>query len=100
MGRDGGGTGEGSVRNDTTMGGWWSCQACRRGEGECTCWRLCTCELVDISQPDEFRFTRGKSNGCRIHESESDRQVRKAEEASRAERRALRAAAERRAREA
>lgn len=73
---------------------------CRRKDAECTCWKLCTCELKDISQPGEIRFVRGEPRGCRIHESEADRQAREQAEAAEAEREARYWAAVRRAREA
>lgn len=47
---------------------------------------LCRCDLIDTGTPDRPSYSRGRSNGCRVHPSERDAADRAArEEARRAE---------------
>lgn len=61
----------------------------------------CTCELVDVSTRTEIAFTRGRSNGCKVHpESDYERDQREKREAYEQEKATRAAEAQRRAREA
>lgn len=44
---------------------------------------LCRCDLIDTGTPEYPSYSRGRSNGCRVHPSERDAADRAAREAAR-----------------
>lgn len=44
---------------------------------------LCKCDLIDTGTPEYPSYSRGRSNGCRVHPSERDAADRAAREAAR-----------------